>query len=152
MVTVYVVVVFVIVGLFFRNNIANIFTGNSEKLSGYQAVFLTNGQVYFGKISETGNSYAVLKDVYYLQSNDKLQSAPSDQTSSQLSLVKLGNELHGPEDQMNINRDQILFFENLKTDGKVAQAIAEYQKNKEATLKTSSGNGASLQGATENQF
>jgi hypothetical protein len=41
--------------------------------------------------------------------------------------------LHGPEDEMRINRDQILFTEDIKADGRVAQAIAEYKKNPNAS-------------------
>jgi len=45
----------------------------------------------------------------------------------ELSLVKLGNELHGPTDAMHINRDQILFIEDLKDDSNVFQAITNYK-------------------------
>lgn len=110
-------------------------TTNGPKLSGYQAIFLTNGQVYFGKLSDAGDKYAELRDIYYLQVNQPLQTgqnAQNQQSQSQqqpqLSLVKLGNELHGPADLMFINRDQILFYEDLKADGKVAQAIQSYQQ------------------------
>jgi hypothetical protein len=106
--------------------------------SGYQAVFLTNGQVYFGKLSGTTASYATLTDIYYLQvtsppiqGSQEGQAQPQQQ--QQLSLVKLGQELHGPVDEMKINRDQILFYEDIKEDGRVMQAIREYQKNPPAT-------------------
>jgi len=42
-------------------------------------------------------------------------------------LVKLGKELHGPADDMEISRAQILFFENLKNDGEVAKAIQKFK-------------------------
>jgi hypothetical protein len=93
----------------------------------FQAVFLTNGQVYFGKLSKTDSSYVVLKNIYYLQVQQSVQ--PTDKTSTtspQVSLAKLGGELHGPEDVMYISRSQVLFWENLKGDGKVAKAIADY--------------------------
>ena len=96
----------------------------------YQAVFLTNGQVYFGKLSKVDSSYVVLKDIYYLQVQQTVQPKDSSTTAnnnSQVSLAKLGGELHGPEDVMYISRQQVLFWENLKTDGKVAKAIADYK-------------------------
>ena len=109
---------------------------NAAQLSGYQAVFLTNGQVYFGKLSDASDEYATLTDIYYLQVNQPLQSAGANgaaanqpQAQPQLSLVKLGNELHGPVDLMHISRTQILFYEDMKADGKVAQAIQDYKKN-----------------------
>lgn len=105
-----------------------------ETLSGYQAVFLTNGQVYFGKLSDVSAAYATLKDIYYLQVTQpplqgSAQEGQQQQAQPQLSLVKLGQELHGPVDEMKINRDQILFFEDIKEDGRVMQAVREYQKN-----------------------
>lgn len=97
----------------------------------YQAVFLTNGQVYFGHLSHVDSGYVKLKDIYYLQVQQQVQ--PSSQTSTsnqqpQISLAKLGNELHGPEDSMYVAKSQVLFWENLKKDGKVTQAIQSYQK------------------------
>lgn len=94
----------------------------------YQAVFLTNGQVYFGKLKNISGDYLVLTDIYYLQTNGGgTTDAEATTTETQAQLVKLGNELHGPEDEMQINNQQVLFWENLKTDGKVAEAIEKYQ-------------------------
>lgn len=95
----------------------------------WQAVFLTNGQVYFGKLSGTSGQFATLKDIYYLQVQKAVQPADSASTDQKVTLVKLGSELHGPMDEMKINRDQILFFESLKADGKVVQAIDKYIKD-----------------------
>ncbi len=97
---------------------------NLIKKDQYQAVFLSNGQVYFGKLRAASNQYVNLKDVFYLQQNQQQVQQPADQSQqNNLSLVRLGNELHGPENEMFIDRDQILFWENLKEDGKVVQAI-----------------------------
>lgn len=95
----------------------------------YQAVFLTNGQVYFGHLSNPGGHNPVLRDIYYLQSqpSNPQNTSSSQNQQSQLSLVKLGNELHGPQDKMVIKSDQILFWENLKDSSKVVQAIHQYQ-------------------------
>jgi hypothetical protein len=137
-----VIIVLVVLGVLFRDKLfSNKSDSDSGKTSGYQAVFLTNGQVYFGKLTDSG-SYAMLKDIYYLQvTQPPLQGSQATGTTTQqsstaqpqLSLVKLGNELHGPIDEMKINRDQILFFEDMKEDGRVMQAIREYQKNPPAT-------------------
>lgn len=97
----------------------------------YQAVFLNGGQVYFGKIGEYTGKYITLTDIYYLRVNQQVQPG-SQQTTSDVSLAKLGNELHGPEDEMIINRSEVQFWENLKDDGQVVKAITEYKKNPEA--------------------
>lgn len=97
--------------------------------SKYQAVFLNGGQVYFGKVNTLNDQYVNMNNVYYLRVNQQVQpDANAQQSSNDISLVKLGCELHGPQDQMVINREQVIFWENLKEDGQVAKAIAEYQK------------------------
>lgn len=94
----------------------------------YQAVFLSDGQIYFGHLSDVDQSYSRLESIFYLQvqNANQVQQAGSEAQQPSITLVKLGNEIHGPIDQMVINSDQILFWENLKDDGQVAEAIARY--------------------------
>lgn len=101
----------------------------------YQAVFLSNNMVYFGKVSNVGGEYIKMTDIFYLQVNQQsdqkdAKAQVNTNQASQLSLAKLGNELHGPEDAMYINRKEVLFWENLKPDGKVVQAIKNYKSGK----------------------
>ena len=96
--------------------------------SSYQAVFLTNGQVYFGKLYRENSSFPVLRDVYYLQVTQPPQPLQEGQTPpTNINLVKLGGELHGPQDEMRINKNQILFVEDLKNDSKVVTAIQQLE-------------------------
>ncbi len=95
---------------------------------GYYAVFLDNGQVYFGKIKKENSRYLVLTNIFYLKSSKPVLSQEELQTDAGTALVKLGNELHGPEDWMDVNRAKILFVEKLKADSSVAKAIEQYQK------------------------
>lgn len=120
------IVVIILVGVVLMN--MNGSGDTAIKKNQYQALFLTNGQVYFGKLSKVNDKYVELTDIYYLQVQQSVQPADKDK-DPQVSLAKLGSELHGPEDKMSINRDQVLFWENLKDDGKVAKAIAD-NKNK----------------------
>ncbi len=135
-----ILLVMVVLGVLFRDRLFPSSDSSATAIeegssSGYQAVFLSNGQVYFGKLSGMTASYATLKDIYYLQvttppTGDASQlNQQQAQQQQQLSLVKLGQELHGPVDEMKINRDQILFYEDIKEDGRVMQAIREYRKN-----------------------
>lgn len=98
-------------------------TGGFPRLppSGWQAVFLTNGQVYFGHLENYNRRYLRLKDVYYLQAAQPLQQGR--ESAQSLNLVKLGSELHGPEDAMFVPKDKILFWENLKGDSQVVKGI-----------------------------
>ncbi|MFA5165974.1 MAG: hypothetical protein WC449_01555 [Candidatus Paceibacterota bacterium] len=111
-----------LLGLYFVwNNIS--FVRNDA----YQSVFLTNNQVFFGKVTYADSQYVVLSDVYYLQVPEALQKEATDQN---LVLIKRGSELHGPKDSMKINKSQIIFIEEIKDDGKVAQAIKDYKAKK----------------------
>ena len=91
----------------------------------WQATFLTNNQVYFGHLKNYNREYAVLKDIYYLRVAEPLQQG-AQPPGPALNLVKLGGELHGPQDTMYIPKDKIMFWENLKKDSQVVQAIDNY--------------------------
>lgn len=96
----------------------------------YQAVFVnvngtSGGQVYFGHIQSLTSNYIDLTNVFYIQN----QSSTSSSSSNAYTLVKLGCELHGPEDQMIINGSQVYFWENLKSTGQVTQKIDQYYKD-----------------------
>lgn len=99
----------------------------------YQAVFFSNGQVYFGKLRVISSQSMVLSDVYYLKSPNgesganNPQDSPADTDKGNVQLIKLGNEIHGPEDAIEISREQVLFFENLKNDGQVSKLMKEYK-------------------------
>lgn len=98
-----------------------------------QAVFLNGGQVYFGKIEDLNSKYLRMSNIYYLRVNQTVQpdqenSGQQQSAANDISLVKLGCELHGPQDEMLMNRDQVVFWENLKADGQVAKAVDEYVK------------------------
>lgn len=96
------------------------------KQNQYQAVFLNNGQVYFGHIEELNARFVNLTNVYYLTQGAATQE---QQQSSDYTLVKLGcQQIHHPEDKMLINRDQVTFWENLDKSGKVAKSIEEFKK------------------------
>jgi hypothetical protein len=94
----------------------------------YQAVFLNNGQVYFGHIKALNDDFVKLDSIYYLQTNNTGSDA-SAAADTNVTLVKLGCELHGPYDQMVINGEQVLFWENLQDSSQVVKKIAEYKKS-----------------------
>ena len=94
-----------------------------------QAVFLNTGQVYFGHVTSFNKDYLVLNSVYYLQSDSSSSSSSSSSSNQNVSLVKLGCELHKPYDQMVINTTEVTFWENLQSDGQVAKAVAQFQKD-----------------------
>ncbi|MBP6962203.1 hypothetical protein KBB49_01560 [Candidatus Saccharibacteria bacterium] len=106
---------------------------NTDK---YQAVFLNSqdGQVYFGKLGTYNSDLYVLTDIYYVRVENPIQpEGASQEAQPNISLAKLGSELHGPEDVMYIARDKVLYWENLKDDGQVVTAITKYKETGETT-------------------
>ena len=103
----------------------------------YQAVFLTNNQVYFGKITDLNNEYLVLTDVFYIETPSQGQASTAT-ANQNYTLRKLGtSELHSPEDKMVINREQVTFWENLKESSQVVTKIKEYKQNPDAANQSS---------------
>ena len=152
------VVVLVIIAVVALDRVGgvNIFTTEEERqrekveeflaeTGAWHAVFLTNGQVYFGQLENPEAQFATLKDIYYLQIQ-QVQTPPPPQPQegegsqvipapqpqpARLTLIKFGTELHGPQDYMKINRDHILFWEELKADSQVVQAIQRYKESQQ---------------------
>ncbi|OGL34580.1 hypothetical protein A3F05_01515 [Candidatus Saccharibacteria bacterium RIFCSPHIGHO2_12_FULL_47_17] len=115
----------------------------------YQAVFLNNGQVYFGKIQGLNNKYVDLTNVFYIENN---ASTGTQTQSTNYTLRKLGTtELHSPEDEMIINRDQVTFWENLKDSSQVVTKINEYYKNPNASQTNTTDQGTQNQNTTSPQ-
>lgn len=99
----------------------------------YQAVFTTNGQVYLGKLSSYNSTYLRLTNAFIVvspttgqENSDTKKSNASDalnQTDTQL--VKITSGILEPQDEMFVARSQVLFYENLKPDGKAAKLIQQ---------------------------
>ena len=111
--------------LFARGQSPSVNEPSQVDTSKYQAVFLNNGQVYFGNITAINSRYVRLNNIYYLT---QATAGNGQQASSDYTLIKLGcQQIHYPTDQMIISRDQVTFWENLNKDGKVAKSIADYK-------------------------
>jgi hypothetical protein len=97
------------------------FTAPSVGHSQYQAVFLTNGQTYFGRYYDRIGAYAKVEDVYYLQQSAVKGADASPQTR----LVRRGAELHAPGSRMLVPKSSILFVEDLTDASPIAQFMAK---------------------------
>jgi len=116
-----ILVVLVVRTQLFRAGIASLFAPTAAEAidrNAYQAVFLTNGSTYFGKLQPQGDSWFLLSDVFYLSVSD--QSAPSQ-------LIKRGSEVQGPKEPMIISTSQILFIENLRDDSQIVALIKRFK-------------------------
>ena len=125
-----VLLIALVLSMVFTKDNSSYSEGENVKTDKFQAVFLNGGQVYFGNIGSLNSKYLTLDNIYYLRVNQQVQPDQANKPAgaNDISLVKLGCELHGPEDSMVINREQVIFWENLKTDGQVAKAVEEYVK------------------------
>jgi hypothetical protein len=85
----------------------------------YQAVFMDNGQVFFGKLEKAGSDHPLLKEVYYIGQ----QPAPDGKGVANI-LLKRGNEWHGP-DSMYITKNHIVMIEPVSPKSRVAELIKE---------------------------
>jgi hypothetical protein len=115
-----ILVVLVVRTQLFRAGIATLFAPSAAEVidhNAYQAVFLTNGSTYFGKLESQGDSWFLLSDVFYL--------SVTDQSGTQL--IKRGTEPQGPKEPMIIPRDQVLFIENLRDDGDIVTLIKKFK-------------------------
>jgi hypothetical protein len=104
----------------FRAGISTLFAPSAAEAidhSGYQAVFLTNGATYFGKLQPQGDEWFLLSDAFYISA--------SDETGTQL--IKRGNEAQGPKDPMIIPKAQIMFIENLRDDSQIVTLIKRFK-------------------------
>ncbi len=103
--------------------------GLSKNKASWQAIFLTNNQTYFGQVISENSDSVVIKNIYYLQDMVNLHQG-AEQIPKDFPLIKLGNEVHGPYDEMRINRQHILFVEDLTDDAKIVEAINKYENTK----------------------
>jgi hypothetical protein len=87
----------------------------------YQAVFLANGQTYFGRYYDRVGAYAKIEDVYYLQ---QVSGNDADQPPD-TRLVRRGSELHAPSHRMLIPKSAIQFVEDLTEASPIAKFMAQ---------------------------
>jgi hypothetical protein len=115
-----IVLILVVRTQLFRAGITTLFAPSAAEVIErdlYQAVFLTNGSTYFGRLQQQGDEWFVLTDVFYLSVSE--DSAPQ--------LIKRGSEPQGPREPMIIPQAQVLFIENLRDDSEIVAAIKRFK-------------------------
>ena len=90
----------------------------------YQAVFLSNGQTYFGRYIDRIGPYVKIEDAFYIQ---QTPTATEDQPQlpPESRLIRRGSELHQPLPSVLIPRSAILFIEDLRSDSAVGQFMTK---------------------------
>jgi hypothetical protein len=83
----------------------------------YQAVFLANGQTYFGHYIDRLGPYVKIENAFYIQQTP----SQDEQTPAESKVVRRGNELHHPTAFILVPKSAILFTEDLRSDSPVAK-------------------------------
>lgn len=103
-----------------------IYQANLQRIdtSKYQVVYLVNGQAYFGKLQNTGGDFLVLKSPYIAQSVENTDKDSNTSTgSTQTTILKVTDQVYGPDDSIAIKSSQVAFWQNLRDDSKVTKAV-----------------------------
>ncbi len=94
----------------------------------YQVVYLTNGQAYFGKLQNSSGDFLVIKSPYIAQSVASTDNtATSSASAAQATILKVTDQVYGPEDSIAIKSSQVDFWQNLRDDSKVTKAMESKQ-------------------------
>lgn len=109
--------------------------GQSVKLSSpYQAVFLSNNQVYFGHLSGINDSTPKLTDVFQLTIDTSPQGAAGDEAAAgevtkekSTTATATSFKLVPASQALSLNRSQIVFIEDLSKDSQVLTEINKYK-------------------------
>lgn len=103
-----------------------IYQANLQRIdtSKYQVVYLVNGQAYFGKLQNTSGDFLVLKSPYIAQSVENTDKDSNTSTgSTQTTILKVTDQVYGPDDSIAIKSSQVAFWQNLRDDSKVTKAV-----------------------------
>lgn len=82
----------------------------------YYAVFLRTGDMYFGKLSRFPK--LTLTDVWFIQRS-------TNEEQSGFDLMKYSNAMFGPEDKMEINKENVVWISKLRDDSQVVNYIQD---------------------------
>lgn len=83
----------------------------------WKAVFLDSNQVYFGRFLDIPfASKITLHDVHYLKPLIDDVNSTTTAAEGDLTVLSIVGDVHGPKDKMTINKDHILYYQELRTD------------------------------------
>jgi hypothetical protein len=83
----------------------------------YQAVFLANGQTYFGRYLDRIGPYVKVENAFYIATQPTVEEGQTPESR----IIRRGAELHQPLPSVLIPKTSILFVEDLRPDSQVAQ-------------------------------
>lgn len=123
-----IIVLVVLVGVFVLGFLIRAIFFTAIRSQSFYAIFLDNGQVYFGKVEKQTENEIILGHVFYLKANTDLSTSNEEMPNANLSLIKLGNEIYKPYDRMLINRSHVLFLEEMRPGSDIMNAIEKHEE------------------------
>lgn len=81
----------------------------------YQAVFLANGQTYFGHYLDRLGPYVKVENAFYITQEPTVEEGQTPESR----IIRRGSELHQPLPFVLIPKSAILFVEDLRPDSQV---------------------------------
>jgi hypothetical protein len=118
--------VFGLSNLFNLFNLSKPSNSSAPSSSDYVAVYMENNKVYFGKMEAADSDEPKLTDVFTLNVSTS-QAEGSDAPQTDFELVKMTNQFQAPTDLLILSRNKILYWEPLKDDSRVVEAIKKYK-------------------------
>ena len=104
----------------------------------WSAVFLGDNEVFFGHLKNINSSQMELSGVYYLQKTTA-GSNPNQTQQSQLSLAGLvGNQIQCPTDDLVVNRNAVLYYQQLQPSSYVVSKLTELIKTPQKCVQPAS--------------
>lgn len=135
-----IVIVILVIGIWLGSSLLS--AKNPAGPSEYSAVYLTTGDIYFGKLSWF--PWPHLENVWFLQ------RSVNQQNQAQLGVAPFTSAFWKPIDEVYLNPKQIIFWTYLRNDSQLAQALANpaalqpvVQPQNQPSLSTSTFRGTS---------
>ncbi len=110
-----VIIVLVALGVWVGSWVSGLAKPNPSGPSEYSAVYLSTGDIYYGKLDWF--PWPRIKNVWFLQRGVNAQNQP------QLGIVPFNTAFWGPVDEVYLNPKQIIFWARLRNDSQVAKAF-----------------------------
>jgi hypothetical protein len=109
-----VVIIFIAVGVLVGIRLSS---GSSQTaLSPYSAVYLSTGDIYFGKLSWSPSPH--MEDAWFLQRSTDAKG------NATVGVYPFSQVAWGPSDEVSFNAQQIIFWARLSATSSIAQLIA----------------------------
>lgn len=106
--------------------------GSSDLVAGidderFQAVYMTDDRIFFGKLREGDGDWVVVEDAYYPRRADSGAAAKGEEATAQTEIVPVSREVGGTGD-LRINTSEIKLVQDLAARSEISTTIEDATK------------------------